>query len=332
MNAPSKPTISVQEMLQFNQYLLALEKAGLPIALDFGMQRESLKDQLAAISSDLMIDCKDGKFLEEAILGNQKVPLQYRESLLAWWAGDRCPDAVSPLHAIGYNLQDSRRRVELAYLSPLIITALGYLVLLCLSFTFVKNLEVIYLDTATVPGWGWRIMKGVRDWLPVWGIGIPVLLVATWFWIRQGSSRLGFSQLGFSQLGFSFFTPRAKEIVAAQKQNVSETLSILVGNQTHPVVGRQFQAIRSIGVDSSGAFDSPLTQWAQQEGSSYFRTSDALLFAASFHQDARERSAHRWHFLLPAVLGAGLGGAVVLALGLGLFTPVMELLSSISQP
>jgi type II secretory pathway component PulF len=327
MNDPSKPTISVQEMLQFNQYLLALEKAGLPIALDFGMQRESLKDQLAAISSDLMIDCKDGKFLEEAVLGNQKVPLQYRESLLAWWAGDRCPDAVAPLHAIGNNLQDSRRRVELAYLSPLIVTALGYLVLLCLSFTFVKNLEVIYLDTATVPGWGWRIMKGVRDWLPVWGIVIPILLVATWFWIRQGSSRLG-----LSQLGHSLFTPRSKEIIAAQKQNVSETLSILVGNQKHPVDGRQLQAIHSLGVHSSGAFDSPLTQWAQHDGSSYFRTSDALLFAASFHQDARERSAHRWHFLLPAVLGAGLGGAVVLALGLGLFTPVMELLSSISQP
>ena len=307
MNDPSKPTISVNEMLQFNQYLLALEKAGLPIALEFGRQRESLKDQLAAISSDLMIDCKDGKCLEEAMLGNKK--------------------AVSPLHAIGNNLQDSRRRVELAYLSPLIVTALGYLVLLCLSFTFVTNLEVIYLDTATVPGWGWRIMKGVRDWLPVWGIGIPVLLVATWFWIRQGSSRPG-----ISQLGFSFFTPRAKEIVAAQKQNVSETLSILAGNQTHPVDGRQFQAIHSLGVDSSGAFDSSLIQWAQQEGSSYFRTSDALLFAASFHQDVRERSAHRWHFLLPAVLGAGLGGAVVLALGLGLFTPVMELLSSISQP
>ena len=327
MNDPSKPTISVNEMLQFNQYLLALEKAGLPIALEFGRQRESLKDQLAAISSDLMIDCKDGKCLEEAMLGNKKVPLQYRESLLAWWAGDRCPEAVSPLHAIGNNLQDSRRRVELAYLSPLIVTALGYLVLLCLSFTFVTNLEVIYLDTATVPGWGWRIMKGVRDWLPVWGIGIPVLLVATWFWIRQGSSRPG-----ISQLGFSFFTPRAKEIVAAQKQNVSETLSILAGNQTHPVDGRQFQAIHSLGVDSSGAFDSSLIQWAQQEGSSYFRTSDALLFAASFHLVVRERSAHRWHFLLPAVLGAGLGGAVVLALGLGLFTPVMELLSSISKP
>jgi len=322
MNDPSKPTISVQELLKFNQYLLALEKAGLPIALDFGTQPESLKDRLAAISSDLMIDCKDGKSLEEALLGNQKVPLQYRESLLAWWVGDRCPDAISPLHAIGYNLRDSRLRVELAYLSPLLVMALGYLVLLCLSFTFVKNLEVIYLDTATVPGWGWRIMKGVRDWLPVWGIGIPIFLVAIWFWIRQGSSRLG----------FSFFTPRAKEIVAAQKQNVSETLSILVGNQMHPVDSRQFQAIDSLGVHFSGAFDSSLTQWAQQEGSSYFRTSDALLFAASFHQDARERSAHRWHFWLPAVLGAGLGGAVVLALGLGLFTPVMELLDSVSQP
>jgi len=186
---------------------------------------------------------------------------------------------------------------------------------------------VIYLDTATVPGWGWRIMKGVRDWLPVWGIVIPILLVATWFWIRQGSSRLG-----LSQLGHSLFTPRSKEIIAAQKQNVSETLSILVGNQKHPVDGRQLQAIHSLGVHSSGAFDSPLTQWAQHDGSNYFRTSDALLFAASFHQDARERSAHRWHFLLPAVLGAGVGGAVVLALGLGLFTPVMELLSSISQP
>ncbi len=327
MNEQSKPKISVREMFEFNQYLLALEKAGLPIALDFGTQPESLKDRLAALSSDLMIDCKDGKSLEEALLGNQKVPLQYRESLLAWWVGDRCPDAISPLHAIGYNLQDSRLRVELAYLSPLLVMALGYLVLLCLSFTFVKNLEVIYLDTATVPGWGWRIMKGVRDWLPVWGFGIPILLVVIWFWIRQGSSRLG----------FSFFTPRAKEIIAAQKQNVSETLSILVGNQTLPVDGRPFQAIHSNGAGSGGAgsggsLDSSLTQWAQQEGSSYFRTSDALLFAASFHQGVRERSAHRWHFWLPAVLGAGLGGAVVLALGLGLFTPVMELLDSISQP
>ncbi len=327
MNEQFNPTISVQEMFDFNQYLLALEKAGLPIALDFGTPRGSLKDQLAAISSDLMIDCKNGKSIEDALLGNQKVPLQYRESLLAWWVGDRCPEAISPLHAIGYNLQDSRRRVELAYLSPLIVMALGYLVLLCLSFTFVNNLEVIYLDTATVPGWGWRIMKAVRDWLPVWGVGIPILLAATWVWIRQGTSRLG-----LSQLGVAFFSPRAKEIVAAQKQNVSETLSLLVGNQTHPVDGRQFQTSLTSGVRSSGAFDSSLTQWAQQEGNSYFRTSDALLFAASFHQGMRERSAHRWHFWLPALLGAGLGGAVVLALGLGLFTPVMELLDSVSQP
>lgn len=318
----TQPTISVQEMFEFNQYLMALDKAGLSIALDFRKKRESLNDQLAWISTELVNYCKNGKSLEDALLENQNVPLQYRESLLAWWVGDRCPEAIAPLHAIGSNLQDSHHRIELAFLSPLLVSALGYLVLISLSLTFVKNLEEIYLDTTIVPGWGWRIMKAVRDWLPVWGIAVPVLLVAGWFWLRQSNSRFG----------LSFFKSRSREIVAAQNQNTSETLLILVGDRSPKVDGHPSTANQVTTSQAASLPTSSLIEWAQSEGSSYFQTTDALRFAASLHKDTMKRSARRWHGVFPAVIGAVLGGVVVLTLGLGLFSPLMELLSSISKP
>jgi hypothetical protein len=75
-----------------------------------------------------------------------------------------------------------------------------------------------------------------------------------------------------------------------------------------------------------------LIEWAQSEGSQYFETPHALHFAASLHRITAKRSAHRWQVVFPTIIGAVFGGSIVLALGLGLFVPLMELLNSISQP
>ena len=75
-----------------------------------------------------------------------------------------------------------------------------------------------------------------------------------------------------------------------------------------------------------------MLQWALGDEVNSDDKANALRFSArAYHELARSRTL-QWQAWFPVVLGALLGGGLVIMFGLSLFVPMIEMLIAITQP
>ena len=77
---------------------------------------------------------------------------------------------------------------------------------------------------------------------------------------------------------------------------------------------------------------SPLLEWALGTEVGDVNRVHALHFSARAYRELAQSRTSQWRAWLPILAGAIFGGVLVLIFGLSLFTPMIELLTSLTKP
>ena len=322
MNDASDRELNIDDVLAFNAQLQSLSEANLPIDLGFRVSKQTLSQKLSQISSQIALQNARGKTIEQAVVEYPSIPIQYRISLIAWSQGKTMTDAISPLNAIGHWRRDVVATLNRSLLEPLILLVLVYCGLMYLVITLVPHLEEIYSQIRTTPGVSLKILMQVRDWLPYWGPGLPVLVIAACLFWR---SRLPSSNMRWLPVEF-------KDSSWVEKANHADNMARLEENLANERPLSENHSVSRLGQELTAKNPSPLLKWASSCTDDPNAKAGALRFVGHTFREAAKWRVVRWSSVLPNALAVFLGGLLVLGYALSLFAPMIELLCTLARP
>ena len=331
MNAQSICDPVLDDVLAFNEYLLKLAKAGVPIGLGVTETNVTLSEQLSEINSRIAMGVARGNTVGQTLESDIELPPRYRASLATWLFCDKSPDALAALSECADDRREIEKVFDFAFLQPLILLGLVYCGFIFLLLSVAPMMDAMNSDIGSAPGVGLQVLMAARQSIWFWGIAIPlVVALGLALWRRQRSSRI-----------LHWFTGRRSVFEGTRKANYAEGFANLLEHgqsidQAQSLLGsykcqRKFVQMQSGKANKELAMPRML-QWALGDAVSNEDRTNALRFTARAYREQAHSRASQWRAWFPVVVGAFLGGAMVLAFGLSLFAPMIELLIAITRP
>ena len=328
--------VTLENVKALNAELAALAEVGIPSNFATSRSHKSLEATLEQINSSLTLRTSLGQSLITATADNGDLPLAYRSALESGVRGMSLAstlDGVS-LQATAYDhLRSTLRR---SLLPPLIVLCLSYLgfIFLCLFYT--PKLEAMYEQVGQTPSGPLLVLATLRDWLPYWATALPLIVLVVYVGVQ------------FTQFGWWRLIPGARRYATALRNAVlSRQLVALLDSgikldEALPVaaaVTGDQQLFNNVRMNSSnpatratGQLQSfpPLLRWALTSNLEQEELVEIIRFAAKTYDQAAQRRATVWRALLPALIGAVLGGVIVMAYGLSVFGPLTHMLNDLA--
>ena len=307
----------LDDVLLFNDYLLKLADAGIPVSLDGNGVNEELLEKLSKINSMFAMSVARGSTVRQVVETAPGVPVAYRCALMQWLYCGRTPEALETLSEVGIGRSRRERIMQSALLNPLILLGIAFLGFLLWMVFVGPNLKSLSVQIGAKPGVGLQFLELARQTAWLWGIGIPVLVclaLLAWFQMR---SRMRFGWIpGRRNIDNSvMLAGHAAGLGNMMQHNFSV-------KQANEAIGPV--AIHSVKTNS-------MLDWALGTEMTDGERANALAATAKAYRVLARWRAMRVEYWFPAILGALFGGVIVLAYGLSLFEPLIELLTSITQ-
>jgi len=314
------PALQFADVLAFNDQILAISKIGLPIDIGLLGAKVPIAKTLEDLSTKIAVQVESGRSIESVIVGSHWVPKMYQESFGLWLSGGRTLVALSPIMELAHWRNDTLGREKYSLIRLGILVFLAYCGSIYLALFHLPKVQAIYDQIGTEPGLSISVLRYVQVLLPYWAFGIPIAIMAMWVpWIRK-ERRWRFRLLN-----------HRKEQLASYHSIYAASLSKVVDSEWMlGSLGKSAEVHDSVLTNSTDL--PPLIQWAMERGGSDQERSDALLFASRTYGESAGISKARWQKWLPVCLSALVGGVIVLAFGLGVFAPVIELMKTIALP
>lgn len=334
----------LEKLIALNQHLRALITAG--ASLDWGSRDDQLAD-LDRYDASVAIRVGRGQTFRTAVSQNDELPVPYRAAMLT------AVEQSNPLTALDAFSQPGRVQRSLAFslervaVPLLIVFVLGAGVMILLSTHLGPQFDAVYRQLEETPGPGVSLLKVAAAWLPVWVAifaGVCVVgylarrkVAATWS--HKIAERLPGVRRLLKTARYGHFARRLAELLKknteldraiplAARQAGDPALVAAAGRFTETANGDE--AIPA-DAEPTGAFP-PLLRWALTTSRDPTQMAANLHLAARMYDRAALNQRQRWQFLAPGAVSALLGGLLVLAYGLALFTPFIELLENLSHP
>lgn len=338
MSEELPPGLTLEVVAEFHAQLLRLQNAGLRLQIDEGKSTgQSLPERLNEIMAGLVSQVGKTKQLDQVLQEASFVPLRYRMALETWAKCDRSVEALSTLRAPVQ--QESEGSIDLRYalLLPLIVLTLVYLASFYLLQVTVPHMEGIYLQLNEQPSWSVRWLMSIRDAMPYWGPGLPVLALVVVWSLFSGRLTLPRWLPGRRQAYRYSAASMLARNVAVQMDRAVE------GSSAEQLIstGQGVPALR-------GLLQSPMLRWAlaSEQTTATTVTEQALIgstgqplatlqqarrlrLAANLYETMQTMHAMQfrgWLILLACIV---LGGGITLLYGLALFMPLVQLLKDI---
>lgn len=348
MSSSTQDDISLDDVLAFNDALLAYAATGLPVELESGDSNETLRRKLPDLNAHLALQVSRGHSLPALLKSDPEVTPRYRTALESWHRGQQPIEALDALAASAQGRRDIEATARYSLLQPLIVLALVYIGFIYLLLNVAPKLDRIYEQLRQAPGPGLSLLLAARQGLPVWGPGLPLLLIVVllwWNWLR-------------APLALNWLPGRTRYLDALHKANYAENVARLLENgyslaQALTLIGPLPSESTNAGLyatateniieaDASGqrlAWDDPsiralpaLLRWSFTGDLLGQRMPDVLRIAARNYRAIARRYSVLAHWWLPTLIGSLLGGALVFAFALSLFGPMIELLRTLTLP
>jgi len=347
--------VTLQEVFALNEELAALAAVGIPSNLSPGASPEKVAALLEQINGNLTLRSNLGQSLIAATTENEEMPPVYRSALEAGLRSNRLSATLDGLSRQVTADNELRTTISRSLTAPLIVLCLAYLgfVFLCLYYS--PTLEGMYQQVGQEPSPSTQFLVAMREGLPLWATLFPLLMVgAVIAWrrsFRNGGSRSGDGG------GWQRLIPGARRYrAAARNANFANQLTVLMENglslaESLPVaaavtgdaaliVASAELSAKLPAAHAQGTTEAadpkvllalpPLLRWALTGDLGEQSLPEILRFAEKTYRLQAEHRAAVWRTILPATIGAGLGGAVVLAYGLSVFGPFVQLLKDIA--
>lgn len=176
-----------------------------------------------------------------------------------------------------------------------------------------------------------------RHWLPVWGPLVPLLILAAVLLWRRGSGKThAWIPLAGRYAATVAHANFADQLATLMEKDVPlpealELASGVTGNHALVAASAALAAAHQRG-ETLTADDErvrrlpPMLRWALTGDLGDQPLPEILRFAAQTYRQSAERQAAVWRVALPALIGALVGGAIVLAYGLSMFGSLIGML------
>ncbi|WP_417730304.1 hypothetical protein [Rosistilla oblonga] len=341
------PESPLTKIVDFHKELLSMQRLGLPMELGFEGPPNALASQLEQIQRRLALRIERQGDLIQAIASDPDLPKPYRSALSTWVQCEHPTEVLDQLSAAASARRDLHGQMGIALIGPLILVVVVYFGLISLCLVVAPRLEAIYAQMWLPVSGSLRLIGMLRDAMPIWVPGVPVLaiLAIVWWSLRRGRSRFGWLFGGRRYFKSLQTAAYARHVAALLDVGCSTGKALAsVGPlplQSHDLGGELATAnvylstAEEIGQqvppdDPTIAALPPMLRWAlvgQLDGQS---RSQVLREVAAIYSDAATSQARRWRVVLPMLLSGGIGGLLVLAYGLGLMLPYVDLLYKIA--
>ncbi len=318
MDATSDGDPKLDDVLLFNDYLLKLSHAGVPIGLDGSGTTSNLLDELTKINSRFAMGVARGSSIREILESNEGLSIQYRSALSTWLYCDRSPDALTALSECAASRNDMQKLVGYAMLQPLILLLLVYFGMISMLVFLAPKMQAVSNQIRATPGLGLRFLSFAMQTMWLWTLAVPLLVVLGIMIWRQNRSRWSY-----------FWFPGRRSIAEAiQQANYADGIANLMEHDHSKSRARELMSLEP----SSQTHMTPLMQWAFGSEVRDEERANALYASAQAFRNLAQSRSNRFTAWLPIFFGAIFGGGLVLFYGLSLFAPMIELLLSLSQP
>lgn len=369
-SARTSAAIRLEELLALNDEIGALIRAGVP--LDLGLRQYGLINQpgipgeykekhpisvaLGRLSSRLADRISAGDSLQSAIdQEGDHLPGIYRAVVEAGVRAGRLPEALEALSVVARMLLSLHRQVIAALIYPAIVLTLVWLMLLAFAQfiipTFLSTWENLRLESSSVID----LLAMIRETLPIWGIGIPVVAIAGFVWLKIVGSRNSETPAGRlvdSRLHRFAWIPGVVKnydqatflhilsLLVEHETPLHESL-ILAGYSTgnrqiileSTTIAQRLQQGDSLQDALNSATRLPgFLRWMLRSGEESGRLTETLKLAADVYEKRAQRRAELLRVVLPVALTVFVAGGVTLLYGLVLFAPIRELYEKLGSP
>lgn len=333
--------VTLDDVLALNDEMAALAEVGVPSNLAAGASNDALGAALKHINSSLTLRSSLGQSLVAAAAENQDLPPVYRSALEAGLRSNRLSATLDGISRQAAADNELRSTIGRSLIPPLIVLVLGYMGFIFLCLWFTPSLEGMYEQIGQPPSSRVALLAVMREWLPYWATLLPLLvLLVVILWVRGWG--------GWQQL-----VPGARRYVAAVRNaNFAHQLTVLIENDVPlaesvplaaAVTGDSGMVAASAALSAAYARNEnlpadaevlhalpPLLRWALTGDLGDQSLPEILRFAEKTYLHVANRRAAIWRFLLPTMIGALLGGLIVLAYGLSVFGPFVSLLEDLA--
>ena len=347
---PPAGAISLEDLLAFNDELVALVRAGVPLERGLEDLAGDLPSRLSAIVVDVAQRVSAGKTLPQAIAEvRPKFPRVYAAIVEAGLRTGRLPIVLERLAASARRISELRRAVLLATLYPVVVLLMAYALFV---FFVLKVMPQFFALAGVRPGTILVVLSKLDDTVAWWGPAIPIVflsLLALW-WLR--SSRAGVIGSSRTTMGLPWVPGTDAMLADARVAMLCDVLALLVEHDV-PLA----EAILLAG-EASG--DELLAESAEVAAASIRRGDNLLLvehhlpgfppllrwlIATGYGQKMlvgllfhsaeiyRERALRRSQWLrvyLPVLLTVAVGGTATLLYALTVFVPMADLLEKLA--
>lgn len=368
--ATSSASVRLEELLALNEEIGALIRAGVP--LDLGLRQYGLLNQpgipgeykeknavsaaLGRLSSRLADRIAAGDSLQAAIdHEGDHLPGIYRAVVEAGIRAGRLPEALEALSVVARVLLKLHRQVIAALIYPAIVLGLVWLMLIAFSGLIIPRFLHTWEFLRLEQGPAINMLAMIRETLPYWGIGTPIVAVVAFFSLRVVGSRNSASPAGRlvdSRLHRFAWIPgvvrnydyatflKILALLVEHETPLHEAL-VLAGHATgnrRIVTDSTKIAQRIQNGDSLQDSLKPATQlpqflrWMLRSGAENGKLNETLKLAADVYEKRASRRAELLRVVLPVVLTVFVAGGVTLLYGLVLFAPVRELYDRLGDP
>ncbi|MGN6546858.1 MAG: type II secretion system F family protein, partial [Aureliella sp.] len=220
MSIPAGNEISIEEVLAFNDALMAYAATGLPVELEPGDSNEGLLKKLPQINARLALRLSRGESLADSLATEPHITPRYRAALESWLRGQHPIEALDSLAATAQGRCEIEATARYSLVQPLIVLALAYVGFIYLLLTVAPKLEGIYRQLRQAPEPILSALLIAKQGLPIWGPALPVLIAAIligWRWRR-------------SSLMAKWLPGRTRYLDALHKAHYADSLARLLEN------------------------------------------------------------------------------------------------------
>ena len=344
----SQSSTSLDDLILLNREIAALVKAGIPLELGLRGLSGSVGTRLGRLSERLSKRLASGRSLPDALAeeGPAVSPV-YTAVMEAGLASGRLPEALESLAASGQLIQETRRKVFLAVLYPVLCAIVGY-IMFCGFLSVIAPQLVNAAEMFRFPlTWPIELARTLHQHrmyaiTVVPSIVLSVIVVtlllrnsltrAPWQWLSSFRWVPGVAAIRRSQ-NWAQFT----ELLAMQLENATPLARAFTLAADSTDNARFHREARSVsenlaqGNTLSTALSSvkslpPLVRWMLVTGEKQGTLSLTLRQLADTYRRRALRQAADLKTWLPVIITIGVTGTIGLAYGLAFFIPMRALL------
>ena len=350
------PSLSVEQLVAFNDELEALVRAGIPLERGLLAAGADYRGRLGRAIRDLGQRLAAGERLPEAMArSSAALPEVYRAIVEAGLRTGRLADALQGLSRIGQAMVEARRTIVLACFYPGLVLVMAYSLFLFFVVVLFPRFTAASASLRIDESWFVTVLERAGHSVALWGPIAPLALVGLIVaWSLAGRSRALDGGNGLNRLMARF--PWVGRIIANYRAaDFTDLLAhliehdvpldqavVLAGNATGD---RSFRAgVARFGADLAAGSPSsstptrsadglpPLVVWMIGSGHRQGALASGLRHLATAYRRKAERQADAFRVILPGLLLVVIGSGAVLAYGLLLFIPLRQLWSGLANP